>query len=465
MALELDDPEVNMVVELMDVASAMLAIEPAEQDFGKMMKATKVVDKLRSHMAKVSADPVCTLGNAVRHCAYWKSKVDTFVGITSAYSMHTEELAQVQSCMQKASRGQASLNDISGAIKSIGYLQDEIKEGLTDYAEKVKSDVKSVVDGLLSSLESGGFKDSKQSLQEVLMEASLVWPLEKGFEAATQRMAELLARETGQQKLSDFTASFGELGKHVGEASEGPLKEMLEDVRVKALAARGLELDPSGRQLFESAMPPTLEEGWSCLTQSLDVCKSILYVLESVDEWASDAQKKEIRGLRSTANVRASLEKCLSEEAFDTRLQSEDDPDGMLGDLLRNIGWAEKDVGDVSAPLQTVMQQSLEEAKRMADQSSIKRKQHVTKDLHDAVKKSEPYAGGGPQGKAWTDGLAPDCSWEQLVTKAEQSILQMSSETLTSMEQTLSQASAMRECRHIHYLKWLSWFALWGNSL
>ena len=58
---------------------------PREHDFEKMMKATKVEDKLRSAMAKVSADPVCTLGNALT---------------------------------PKTARGQASLHDMSGAIRA-----------------------------------------------------------------------------------------------------------------------------------------------------------------------------------------------------------------------------------------------------------------------------------------------------------------------------------------------------------
>ena len=110
---------------------------------------------------------------------FWKEKVNGYVALAAAYKMHSQELAEVSTTLKRAGKGEASLTEISAAAKSMGFLQEEIKEGVSSFANRIKLEVGVLVDKLLTAFENGGYKEEKQSLQEIVMEASLAWPLEE----------------------------------------------------------------------------------------------------------------------------------------------------------------------------------------------------------------------------------------------------------------------------------------------
>ena len=215
-----------------------------------------------------------------------------------------------------------------------------------------------------------------------------------------------------------------------------------------------MELEDAKQGVFASTFAAVLKEGWESLLQSIALCKNILYLCESVDEWDTDEQKCQTSGLRRACNLKSSLLACVDKEAFSNRLVDTNDPNGLLNELMRNIGWAEKDLPDVpDDDLKALMQPIMAEAKKVSSSAASTRLKIVQKDLHDAAKKAEPAAGSDIDGKMWTEGLGADVTWDELVARANTTILKVDPKTLPIIEKPLTEVSCMTGCdcvwRHI----------------
>ena len=234
---EVPDCYVDFLSDLVKFAQGYLAL--VEGDALSHMMNIEHIEKLRKGTKAMSSNALAMLCSSFAEVGYYAERLHTAIEDALRIRVHRLKLDSVKEALAKQSFEShgARMQCLLQLCKNLSYLQEEVSAAiLRDMVTKAMEAVKSFWSE--SAIEKVELDESAVGCwQDLLMEATIAFPLEPAFADMKQSLASVLQARAGQTKLSNLLAKWAAVVQGINKKELDTLQQ--EVGQASSCGARG----------------------------------------------------------------------------------------------------------------------------------------------------------------------------------------------------------------------------------
>ena len=192
LALDLPDAFVDMVSTVLECCAALAGL--LDDNVLRRVSRSKDVETIRSALASSEDDLVAHLGASILQQSWWRDRYNSFLKCVSTNAVHEQRVMNTQHLLANLSAN-ATGEGIPGCVQDLAFLSEQLGEGMAEFKEDAKAKLLKYVDAAIKELAEQRWAGDPQTLQDLVMELSLMFPLEKSIAGYSQQLAETLPKD------------------------------------------------------------------------------------------------------------------------------------------------------------------------------------------------------------------------------------------------------------------------------
>ena len=420
LGLDMCDSYVDVASTLLEISHSLLGL--LEKDMMKQLAKQKEVNLLRDALKKGGDDELITLvATSVQQSGTWKQRLESYVQSVANKAIHSERLAFTENVISGLDNNDTGTG-VAQAVQDLQFLSDQLGNSVGDYVESTKSKLMAYVAWAVEELSLKRWQGTPECVQNVLMEISLLWPMETRLQEHSEKLAGVLSSQSAQAKWDELAATL--------EALEQCMQHNEDTCTAISEALRATEQ-------CKTMMPgPELQH--SLLLSWVSVREKIARKIEQGDlenihelpllsawqSWVSKQECESLDLLRSYKDVNAQMLAFIDQKESVEKIAVGSSPEGTeaVKELIRVVKKGDETLKQKAggmASLVDALKGSLRKAKAQVNDCKKMVLSKLEAALLQHVEAAEPVAKGGSSGESWCSGLSASADWSEMVTAGE----------------------------------------------
>ena len=311
-----DDEYVSVLTELQVHVKALQGLVAA--DVAVKIQHKDAIEELRSLRLDATRAPDAVVASALSDVPYWKQKLGAWSTLMKTLSVQKVKLEDLASF----SRG-ASLPDIKVLGQKLADFTVLSEELPSDSVQALSSSPWTKVELMWDEFvgENGAEKISMSSMQELLKEVDLAWPLSEQVKSWQTELAALMVQATGSQRLVTMIAALTSLPTSKEGLHKLDKHKQLDPALRLAREAAGVKLSVDQKQTLEKWWATTMGAVETHLGEmELDHLRILGDVFKAVMEWfpAEPAMAGQLRNLNGIHDLSLRFRKYIGDVSSST---------------------------------------------------------------------------------------------------------------------------------------------------